>query len=104
MGTNGLIRKGHAKLIQSVDDILDEFPSELWQKGRQGALAMNAATIATLSAEEKMILDAIQGQAPHIDLIAQSAGLPAQNVSAILLSLELKGMVKQAPGKLFVKV
>jgi DNA processing protein len=38
----------------------------------------------------------------HIDEIAQEANMPVQHAAAILLELELKGLVSQLPGKYFI--
>ena len=38
----------------------------------------------------------------HIDEIAQEAKIPVQRVAAILLELELRGLVCQLPGKYFI--
>jgi len=38
----------------------------------------------------------------HIDDIAQEANMRVQRISAILLELELRGLVSQLPGKYFI--
>ena len=100
-GTNKLIKKGHAKLVQRVEDIIDDLPyyAKQWVTERQGSLAL--APTVTLSAEEEIVMEALSPDGQHIDVITQACGLPPSMVSAILLTLELKGMARQAPGKLF---
>jgi DNA processing protein len=43
------------------------------------------------------------GKVPkHIDEIAQEAEITAQRAAAMLLELELRGLVHQLPGKYFI--
>ncbi len=97
-GTNQLIKQG-AKLVQTVDDILEEL--------KICATAMPAVPEPPKPRPEKAeqpVFQALQDAPLHIDLIAQSAELNTSEALRILLSLELKGMAKQLPGKLFVRV
>lgn len=100
-GTNKLIKKGHAKLVQRVEDIIEDLPdyAKKWVMERQETLPL--APAVTLSGEEEMVMEALTADGQHIDVITQACGLPPNMVSAILLTLELKGMARQAPGKLF---
>lgn len=101
VGTNSLIKRGHAKLVQRVEDIIEDLPdyAKQWVMNRQGSLPL--APAVTLSAEEEIVMEALSADCQHIDLITQVCGLPPNMVSAILLTLELKGVARQAPGKMF---
>jgi DNA processing protein len=57
-----------------------------------------------LSEEERRIYDAIDTTETSIDDIAAKTDLPSGSVSSALLRLELKHLVKQLPGKYFVKL
>jgi DNA processing protein len=57
-----------------------------------------------LSEEERRIYDAIDASETPIDQIAAKCDLPSGVVSSTLLRLELKRLVKQLPGKYFVKL
>jgi DNA processing protein len=57
-----------------------------------------------LSEEERRVYDAIRETETSIDDIATKADLPSGSVSSALLRLELKRLVKQLPGKYFVKL
>jgi predicted Rossmann fold nucleotide-binding protein DprA/Smf involved in DNA uptake len=52
--------------------------------------------------ESKEILNQLKGaEKLHVDSIIEGTGLNAQTVLKLLLELELGGLVKQHPGKLF---
>jgi DNA processing protein len=54
------------------------------------------------SPAETILLRIVEKIPKHIDEIAQEANMPVQQVSAILLELELRGLVSQLPGKYFI--
>ena len=54
------------------------------------------------SPEEAALLKILDKVPKHIDEIAQEANMPVQRIAAILLELELKGLVSQLPGKYFI--
>ena len=56
-----------------------------------------------LTPDEGTVLSAIDSPTSHIDQIVRTAQLPINRVSSILLTLELKGIVEQLPGKQFAK-
>jgi DNA processing protein len=57
----------------------------------------------TLSANEQKAFDALGQDETSIDEVIRQSGLPASAVSVALLSLEMKRLVRQLPGKLFVR-
>ena len=54
------------------------------------------------SPEETILLRILEKVPKHIDEIKQEARMPIQRVAALLLELELKGLVSQLPGKYFI--
>ena len=56
-----------------------------------------------LSENEQRVYGVLDGEELSIDEVIRKAGLPSSAVSVALLSLEMKRLVKQLPGKLFVK-
>ncbi|OGG51373.1 MAG: DNA protecting protein DprA [Candidatus Handelsmanbacteria bacterium RIFCSPLOWO2_12_FULL_64_10] len=96
-GTNRLIQEG-AKLVQTAEEVVEEF-----QAGLRGAPLPATPLAEDLPDEERAILDALSGEAAHIDAVAAAAGLPVGRTLSALLSLELAGFVRQLPGKHFVK-
>jgi DNA processing protein len=101
MGSNRLIQQG-AKLVMEASDILDDL-SILLPEAKPSPEAA-ARPLPELSAEERRVYDAIETSETSIDDIAAKSGLPSGAVSSALLRLELKRVVKQLPGKYFVKL
>jgi len=102
-GCHELIKKG-AKLCESAEDILSEF-EYLFPASNRPPTPSQDATLPgmTLSDNEQTTYDALSNEESSIDEIIRRTGLPSSAVSVALLSLEMKRVVKQLPGKLFVR-
>src|SRR5438105_4094856 len=100
-GSNRLIQQG-AKLVMDASDILDDLQILLPETKPLPDAA--ARTLPALSDEERRIYDAIESTETAIDDIGRKCQLPSATVSSALLRLELKRLVKQLPGKYFVKL
>ena len=101
MGSNRLIQQG-AKLVMDASDILDDLQILLPEAKPSAGAA--ARPLPPLSEDERRIYDAIEATETSIDEIAEKTRLPSAMVSSTLLQLELKRLVKQLPGKYFVKL
>ena len=131
-GTHKLINEG-AKLINTVDDLLNELPPYVLsqiqpqaspspvpdmealpthvspaQQSDTGPVLPEPIPEAPppppdLTPDEKTIFEAIEVPSSHIDTIVRTTQLPISQVSSVLLMLELKGIVQQLPGKQFTK-
>ncbi|HJT80063.1 MAG TPA: DNA-processing protein DprA [Chthoniobacterales bacterium] len=101
MGSNRLIQQG-AKLVMSADDILDDLQILLPEAKPSPEAAVRP--LPELSTDERRVYDAIDSAETPIDRIAAKCDLPSGTVSSTLLRLELKRLVKQLPGKYFVKL
>ncbi|MBF0344076.1 MAG: DNA-protecting protein DprA [Nitrospirae bacterium] len=95
VGTHRLIQKG-AKLVHCVDDIVAELAPVL-----KGYIKQKVKKEVQLNEEEKKLCQTLSLEPVHIDEIIRSSGIAANSVLTILLSLELKGLVKQIEGKRF---
>ncbi len=95
-GTNRLIKHG-AKLVETVEDILEDFPQRTGRK-KEPRLFPGSA----FSPQEAAIYSLLSMSPLHIDEIATRSALTVGEVSAILLRLELNGIISQLPGKQFL--
>ncbi|KAB2908290.1 MAG: DNA-processing protein DprA [Ignavibacteriales bacterium] len=100
-GTNRLIQNGEAKLVMETDDILEEL--NIKPIDRANAEPEELPTPPDLSIFEEKIFSALGFQPIHIDEISAATGLSVSECLSNLLSLELKGIIRQTPGKNFVK-
>ena len=101
-GTNRLIQDG-AKLVTCVEDILSD-TGELFPTAPEPTELTKTGPVADLSDEERRIYDLLGSDEVQIDGIISQAELPAPVVSTTLMKLEMKKLVKQLPGKYFVKL
>jgi DNA processing protein len=106
-GTNALIKNG-AKLVEGIDDILAELPEAVRAAALQHRLPPTSSeapqTPADLSPEEAQILALVPAEETHIEALIHTSQLPAHVVASILVTLELRGLVRQFPGKFFVRI
>jgi DNA processing protein len=100
MGSNRLIQQG-AQLVMDASDILEDL--EILLPEAKPSPETAARRLPPLSDEERRVYDAIDATETSIDDIAARSDLPSAAVSSTLLQLELKRLVKQLPGKYFVK-
>ncbi|MEG2858108.1 MAG: DNA-processing protein DprA, partial [Clostridia bacterium] len=109
VGTNQLIRDG-AKPALCGADILNEYEAAFPQKiNMQRAEEREIPTIQTLSDEklasfkpnEQAILTAIMAGRKQIDEIIENTKQEAPCVLSVLTVLEITGVVRQTPGKIF---
>jgi DNA processing protein len=101
-GCNLLIREGKAKLVESVEDILAELrpalPARFTETHSQPAQSDPGLTLF-----EQNIYDFLSPAPMHIDDVADRAGCSASDALVNLLGLECKGLIRQLPGKRFVR-
>ncbi|MBI5614471.1 DNA-protecting protein DprA [Candidatus Gottesmanbacteria bacterium] len=92
-----LIKNG-AKLVEDVQDILDELgiPSH-----RDSSIRASHATISykAQSADEQKIIDVLLQEERHIDEIVRLTGIPISQVFSLMTMLELNGAIKEVGEK-----
>lgn len=97
-GCHTLIRKGHAAVATSADDILQT----LGVQSPEAGAPMSAYTPA--SADEAALLNVLTPIPQHIDVILERASIDAAKTSATLTLLELAGGAKHLGNGMWVKV
>jgi DNA processing protein len=105
---NLLIKQG-AKLVTNGEDVIEELPTPvratLVKAEQTEAQQRNLLAAASLNSSEKKIYELLSTDEPrHIDDIVEASGLNSSEVLATLFDLEMKGIVRQLPGKQFSKV
>lgn len=96
-GTHQLLRDG-AALAADVDDILDELNLE-----RRHAAMENRRLLPDASADERVVLQTLDGEPRHIDEIAIDTGINISQLSAMLLQMQLKGLVREVGGQHYAR-
>ena len=105
--SNQLIKQG-AKLVTGWEDVIEELPTEI----RAELFPVQATTPGeraslfeqTLSATEKQLFDLIKtDEAVHVDELMETTGLNSSETLAALCEMEMRGIIRQMPGKQFVR-
>jgi len=110
-GTNDLIKDG-ARLVQTVDDILEELSitemKPLEGEARAGmdekiSKMTRAYIYNSLTIDERKVYKLLSDEPVYIDDISQRSGLDPSMASKVLLGLELKKLIKELRGKQFIR-
>jgi DNA processing protein len=98
-GANILIKRGKAQLVETPEDILAELAPRLRQFLEP--LTLRPPAPPQLSLFEQRLVDALGEEPVHIDTLAATTQLSTADALVHLLGLELRGVVRQLPGKFF---
>ena len=110
-GTNYLIKGAGAKLVQQWQDIAAELPPQVSAKLLPPSLK-NEKTVSNrlsllpegISATETAVIKLLTPDSPtHVDLLVEQSKLPISQLTAALLSLEIRDLVRALPGRCFVR-
>jgi DNA processing protein len=101
-GSHFLIKQG-AKLIENADDILAEFGFFGRADTGKSVPANPDGTPRDMNDLEKRVYEIIGDYPVHIDDIVRQANMDAGKVAGILMKMELEGIVRQLPGRMFVR-
>ncbi len=95
-GCNQLIRDG-ATLVADASHIIDDL-GELPFARRPDTVSPDAADLPELPPEEAAVFAVVSSDEETVDRIIERAGLPAQVVTATLMKLEMRRLVRAFPG------
>jgi DNA processing protein len=101
-GCNQLIKTQRANLLTSAADLIYLLNWELPTATKNNQKAIQKQLFVSLTAEEQTIYDALQKAGKEaIDILALTCNLPIYKLSSLLLNMELKGLIRPLPGKIF---
>ena len=111
-GPNHLIKQG-AKLVDQWMDVVEEFPAEVRMQllpaeeaseDALGAVKTGSLFEHSLTPDQKAVFEALRADAAlFVDEIVGAAQIPQPRVLAALLELEMSGLIRQLPGKNFIR-
>lgn len=112
-GAHQLIKQG-AKLVESVEDVMEAlgYIGQHLQSHVSTAAAKASEKIETplfdvsqlnISEDEKVVYDCLSKEPMHIEQIIAETSLAPGSINAGLISLRLKGLIKQLPGSLYLR-
>jgi DNA processing protein len=112
-GTNYLIKGAGAKLVQQWQDVAGELPAEIAaqllpppsSKKKKGELVDQLQLAPPdLNEHERLIFKLLTTDTPkQIDTLAESTKLSITQLTAALLTLEMRELIRALPGKCFVR-
>jgi DNA processing protein len=124
-GTNRLIKEG-AKLVENIDDILSEIGPHNNNDDSKPFITTLSASPAdrspvlprsalpdecnqhrdvrttVLTEEEELIINNLSSRPRPVDDIIAATGLATSDILSLLLHLELRGLIRQMPGKTYI--
>ena len=101
-GCNNLIKTQRAHLLSSAADVLYILNWEILSQAQNDNKGIQKQLFVTLENDEQKIYDYLQKNGKQLlDVMAIDCDFPVFKISSTLLNMELKGVVRPLPGKLF---
>ena len=98
-GCNNLIKQHKAHAITSSEDVIKILG---WDNGLKPKREVQKQLFVELGIEEQKIYDFLKHKETQLlDVIALECNIPTYQLASMLLQLELKGVIKPLPGKMF---
>ncbi len=113
-GTNYLIKGAGAKLVQQWQDIAAELPQQIaatllppsiGERKKEASMPDRLSLVPEgLSPAETAVFKLLTADSPaHVDWLFDKSQLPISELTAVLLSLEMRELVRALPGRCFVR-
>ncbi|MDN3678389.1 DNA-processing protein DprA [Flavobacterium paronense] len=101
-GCNNLIKTQRANLMTSAADLIYILN---WELESKAAKPVQKQLFVSLDTDEQKVYDYLQQNGKQLlDIIALECDFPIFRISSLLLNMELKGLIRPLPGKLFEAV
>lgn len=98
-GCNNLIKNNKAELLTSANDVVRLLNWDIKEKPKK---VIQKQLFLELNSNEQKVYDYLLKEGKQLlDVIALDCGIPLFQLSSILLQMEMKGILKPLPGKLF---
>ena len=101
-----LAKENGAKLVSQVGDILEEIPA--WARSETQPPVPTATAGRSggppLAEDEADVLDSLTAYPEHVDDLTRRLNMEPGHLISVLLALELRGLVRQDPGKRFSRI
>lgn len=101
-GTNNLIKEG-AKVVTNTQDILEEFPNTFTLRDESSNKGDTKGVQESLGEDESRVFELLDSHPTHVETITRKLGKPVPETVVALMGLEMKGLVRQLRGKMFIK-
>ena len=102
VGCNHLIRDQIAKLVTNPQEVLDDLEIQ-WKakETSENGTQLELELPVHLNSQESKVLNILAQGETQVDSLTKQSGIPIQTLHPLLLSMEFKGLIIQAPGKRF---
>ncbi|MFA5351506.1 MAG: DNA-processing protein DprA [Candidatus Omnitrophota bacterium] len=100
MGTNELLKQG-AKLVTCSEDILEELNFGIFKENNQ--VGPELEEDISCAKEENVLYNCISHKAVAIDDLMEKTSLTSSQISGLILKLQFKKLIKELPGKHFIR-
>ena len=100
-GPNYLIKQG-AKIVLDIQDVLEELPPYVLDLLTQQATPSPSPSVESLTPDEEEVVHLLgPDTSMHFDQLLKTSALNLSRLNEVLLQLEMKGLIRQLPGRQF---
>ncbi|MEX0770428.1 MAG: DNA-processing protein DprA [Balneolaceae bacterium] len=101
IGGNYLIKTGQGKLVQEIEDLLEEISYEPEPAAGVQPRQSVKISLSALAEEDRKICRVLESGPVHLDKLSESLGRSSHELFLQLLELEMAGLICQKAGKYF---